>query len=75
VQGNVTDQSQAAVVGAKITLKSVDTGVENSRTSDGTGHYIFDFVQPGTYTVSVEMAGFNNSTRRVLLYRHGATSR
>ncbi len=59
VQGTVTDQSQGAVVGASVTLKNTATGVESNRPTDGTGHYIFDFVQPGVYTVSVEMAGFS----------------
>ncbi|MCC6860431.1 MAG: TonB-dependent receptor, partial [Bryobacterales bacterium] len=58
VQGSVLDQSEAAVVGAKVTLLNVNTGVETNRPSDATGHFLFDYVPPGTYTVKVEMAGF-----------------
>ncbi len=58
VQGLVTDPSQAAVVGAKVTLKNVNMGIENQKESDATGRYLFDFVQPGSYTVSIEAAGF-----------------
>lgn len=58
VQGVVTDPSQAAVVGAKVTLRNVNTGVETVRQTDTTGHYLFDFVQPGAYSVAVEATGF-----------------
>jgi hypothetical protein len=59
VQGNVTDPSKAAIVGAKVTLKNVATGVETTRETDASGFYRFDFVQPGTYTLTVESPGFN----------------
>ncbi|HSB15542.1 MAG TPA: TonB-dependent receptor [Bryobacteraceae bacterium] len=59
VQGFVTDPSQAAVVGAKVTLRNMNTGIETSRETDAMGRYLFDFVQPGTYAISVEMSGFN----------------
>ncbi len=58
VQGIVTDPSQAAVVGAKVTLRNVNTGVESVRQTDTSGAYVVDFVNPGTYSVSVETAGF-----------------
>ena len=58
VQGIITDPSQAAVAGAKVTLKNVNTGVESVRQTDATGLYVFDFVIPGTYSVSVEASGF-----------------
>lgn len=63
VQGLVADTSQAAVAGAKVTLKNVNTGVDEIKTTDATGHYLFDFVQPGNYTVSVEAAGFQRYIR------------
>ncbi|MBI5281008.1 MAG: carboxypeptidase regulatory-like domain-containing protein [Candidatus Solibacter usitatus] len=58
VQGTVTDPTQAAVTGAKVTLKNTNTGVENAQQTDSTGHFVFDFVQPGTYSLRVEAAGF-----------------
>lgn len=58
VSGTVTDPSKAAIVGAKVTLRNVNTGVETVREADATGGYAFDFVIPGTYSVSVESAGF-----------------
>jgi len=63
VEGHVTDQTQAAVVDAKVTLKNVNTGVENVKQTDASGKYAFDFVLPGNYTLTVEAAGFQKFTR------------
>ena len=59
VQGTVTDQSEAVVPGADVTLTNVNTGVSVARQSSETGLYLFDFVDPGTYTVTVESPGFS----------------
>jgi Carboxypeptidase regulatory-like domain len=58
VQGTVADPSQAAVAGASVTLRNVNTGIESVRQADATGHYLFDLVQPGSYTVAVQAPGF-----------------
>jgi hypothetical protein len=58
VQGTVTDPSQAAITGGKVTLRNINTGIEAVKQTDATGHYLFDFVQPGTYTVTVQAPGF-----------------
>ena len=63
VQGLVTDASQASVPGAKVSLRNINTGVESTRETDGTGRYIFDFVEPGTYTIASEMAGFAKTSK------------
>jgi len=55
VQGVVSDVSQAVVVDAKVTLTNVKTGVSTARTTDHTGHYLFDLVEPGSYRVTVEL--------------------
>ncbi|HWB99254.1 MAG TPA: carboxypeptidase-like regulatory domain-containing protein, partial [Bryobacteraceae bacterium] len=59
VQGIVTDASQAAVIGAKVTLHNDNTGVEVARTTTENGRFLFDFVDPGAYSVIVEAAGFS----------------
>jgi len=58
VQGIVTDPSRGALANAKVTLRNINTGVENARQTDSTGHYLFDLVPPGTYSVAVEASGF-----------------
>ncbi len=59
IQGTIMDSSQAAVGGAKVTLLNTKTGVETVRQSSDTGHYLFDMVEPGTYSLTVEFAGFS----------------
>jgi carboxypeptidase family protein len=40
-------------------LRNVNTGIESVKETDAGGRYLFDFVQPGTYLVSVEASGFS----------------
>src|SRR5215471_13921112 len=59
IQGAVEDSSHAAVVGATVTLLNVKTGVATTQQTNESGRYLFDLVDPGTYTVTVEFAGFS----------------
>ncbi len=60
VRGLVTDQSAAVLPGATVTLTNVNTGVKTVKESDKSGLYVFDYVDPGTYRVSVDAPGFGN---------------
>src|SRR5947209_1756245 len=70
VQGVVTDSSDAAVAGAVVRLRNVDTGVATVRQSDSYGHYLFDLVLPGTYTLLVEMQGFSRFEQENILVQN-----
>jgi hypothetical protein len=59
VQGIVTDTSQAVVPGATVMLRNENTGVEIARESSENGHFLFDFVEPGRYTLTAELSGFS----------------
>jgi hypothetical protein len=67
VQGRVTDPSQAAIPGAKITLTNVSQGVDSTRETTATGTFVFDFVDPGTYSVTVEATGFRKFVQQNVL--------
>jgi len=58
VEGTVMDASGATVAGATITARNDATGLSTAQTSDPTGHFIFPYLTPGMYHVSVEKAGF-----------------
>ncbi len=58
IQGIVTDASDAAVVGAKVTIRNTGTGITATRESGANGAYLFDNVEPGSYVVSAELPGF-----------------
>src|SRR5438876_7550954 len=66
VNGNVSDPSGAVVPGATIKLTNEATQVETLSRSNETGNYVFVGVQPGTYTLKVEMTGFRSVEARGL---------
>jgi hypothetical protein len=59
IQGTVMDSSNAAIVGAKVTLLNSKTGVDSVQQTNETGRYLFDMVEPGVYSVTVESTGFS----------------
>ncbi len=61
VNGTVTDSTGATVPGATVTLLSQATNIQNERVTNSAGHYTFVNVRPGTYTLTVELAGFNKA--------------
>jgi hypothetical protein len=58
VEGIVTDQSKATIAGAAVTLLNVNTGVRVVRETSASGLYLFDLVEPGSYSITVEAPGF-----------------
>src|SRR4051812_30809871 len=67
VQGVVTDSSDASIPGAKILLVNSATGISTTRTTGATGTYLFDTVDPGTYTISAEFEGFSRQLHENVL--------
>src|SRR5262245_50387157 len=64
VQGSVGDETGALIPGTTVTLRNDATGVANTYVSDETGRYIFDFVDPGGYTMTAELPGFNKAEQK-----------
>ncbi len=62
VVGTVTDQSQALIPGATVTLTSKDTGLSREATSDQGGRYSFVNVAPGKFDLKVVATGFRTYT-------------
>src|SRR5438270_6440793 len=63
VTGQVTDPNGAAVPGASVVIKNVDTNVEANATTNDDGAYSFQLLQPGKYTLTVNAQGFAPATR------------
>ena len=61
VEGFVLDPSGAAVPDAPVTLRNLDTGVENTTRTSASGNYRFNSVQPGNYLVAAEAGGFKKT--------------
>jgi hypothetical protein len=63
IRGAVTDTTHAAVPGAKVTVKSENTGLTRSATTNSAGIYTFPDLPPGSYQVAVEFPGFKSEVR------------
>ncbi|MFL6231138.1 MAG: carboxypeptidase regulatory-like domain-containing protein, partial [Pyrinomonadaceae bacterium] len=60
VKGKVLDQSGDVVGGALVTVSEAERGVMRSVKTDGDGAYQVPLLQPGTYELRVEAAGFQS---------------
>src|SRR5579864_7598764 len=58
LSGTVKDSAGGVVPEAALTATNSSTGVVTRTTSGGSGDYVFPALAPGTYTLSVEKAGF-----------------
>src|ERR1700686_1075438 len=61
--GTVTDSSGGAVVNAQVTIKDANTGISRTTKTGVAGNYVFSDVPPGSYSVTVEQAGFKKEVR------------
>ena len=68
VRGVVHDPSGGIIVGAKVTVTEVDTGLTFNATTDDHGSYTFNALRPGNYVLKAEMTGFRSEeTKNVVL--------
>jgi hypothetical protein len=63
VTGKVTDNTGAVLPGASITLRNEATGVGQTATSNQSGDYVFQLLNPGSYSLSVTAQGFKTEQR------------
>jgi hypothetical protein len=61
ILGLVTDPSGAVVAGAKVTVTNVATGTVRNLATNQAGEYVAADLDPGTYTVTVQAAGFKKA--------------
>jgi hypothetical protein len=73
ITGTITDPSGAAVPGASITIRNVDTGIERKLESNDAGNYVAAFLQPGHYEVQATKSGFTGVLRKDLVLQVGQT--
>jgi hypothetical protein len=63
LRGRVLDPSEAAVVGASITVVSEDTGFRRYAESEADGEYVVGSLQAGVYKITVRKEGFRTMVR------------
>jgi len=59
IRGQVTDQAGTAVSAAKVTIENAQTGFNREMETNEDGYYVFPNLPLGSYTVSIQKAGFN----------------
>src|SRR6202140_876059 len=74
-EGTVTDPTGAAVANAKVTVSNSATGLSLSATTNSSGAYTVKEVPPGTYTITVEAAGFKKLENNGVTANAGTISR
>ena len=63
IAGRVVDDQQAAIPGAAVTATNAATGFIRAATSDAEGTYRLAALPVGTYTLTIELAGFKTISR------------
>lgn len=71
ISGSVADEQGGALPGASVTLKDQASGSIQHTTTNGEGVFVFAAVPTGTYSVKVEMQGFNSWEATDIVLRLG----
>ena len=73
IEGTVSDQNNAAVANATITVTNIETGAIRTVTTDESGVYRFPLLSLGTYIITVEAANFKKLVREGITLTTGQT--
>src|SRR5437899_2559427 len=61
LSGTVSDASGALIPGVEVTAKNINTGIADTRLTNESGAFVFPSLQPGSYTLSAALPGFQNA--------------
>jgi Carboxypeptidase regulatory-like domain len=75
IVGTITDSSGAALPGATVTARNVDTGFNRTVPSNEDGAYRLEFLPIGRYVVEVSLSGFKTATRSGIVLSVNDTAR
>src|ERR1051326_1027336 len=73
ITGTVTDSSGGVVTEASVTVKNVATQTERALASNEAGIFVAQFLQPGSYEITVSKTGFAKTVRTGLSLQVGQT--
>jgi hypothetical protein len=75
VVGTITDTSGAALPGATVTARNVETGFVRTVPTNESGVYRLDFLPTGTYVVEISLSGFKTERRSGMVLTVNDTAR
>ena len=61
IRGSIKDPQGSVVAGATVTLSNPATNLTRTTTSNDSGQFAFESIQPGVYKIEVEAKGFKKS--------------
>ena len=67
VSGSVLDEQKAALPGATVTVRNLDSGQPRSTTTDERGAFRLVGIPPGRYEITADLAGFGRLVRSDLV--------
>jgi Carboxypeptidase regulatory-like domain len=73
INGRVLDQFGAVLPGASVTVTDASTGVARDTVTNGEGLYSVPALNPGSYSVKIELPGFAPQEKRDVVVLTGAT--
>jgi len=71
LKGKVTDENGSVIAGATVSIKSPLRGSTQTVVTDGSGNYRFPLIQPGTYDIKIDSAGFRSQLIRSVVITVG----
>ena len=71
ITGKVVDPQNSVVPGATVVVTNTATNVSDKATTNQTGYFEANFLNPGPYSVSVESSGFKKLVRSGVTMRTG----
>lgn len=75
IVGTITGASGAALPGATVTARNLDTGFNRTVPTNESGAYRLEFLPIGNYTVDVTLSGFKTATRSGLVLNVNDTAK
>jgi hypothetical protein len=75
IVGTVSDQSGAVAPGVSVTATNAGTGQAKSETTDQSGRYTIQNLQPGTYTIDLDAKGFRRVQQTGIIVTPNTISR
>ncbi|SEC25026.1 Carboxypeptidase regulatory-like domain-containing protein [Terriglobus roseus] len=67
LKGVVKDATGSAVPNAEVTMTDVGTKITRKTVTSGSGEYVFNAVDPGTFNISVSATGFQGYERKAVV--------
>jgi carboxypeptidase family protein len=69
ISGTIRDTTGAVIAEAAITVTNVNTNQARTATTNGEGFYRFAAIEPGTYRIKIQKAGFAGAEARDIIVR------